>query len=301
MKHYYLTLITLILAFGMSAQTTGQLVNFSLEFIGYNADSQAEIALIATPDFTETNGNSADMGCVLRITGAAGAAIQTGNPAFVNDAVGFPTPIPEYPIPKSEWDIQPITLAGMPAGDQAYQIIRTPGVTNVFFDAVAGTPITLAVFKVYNGVALAPPTSGSIILLKNSDPLVIGNGSGYSNFFNINYPGLAGGTIDLYPGDPAPGDDGFAPAFSAINFATLGTPDIELKGIEIYPNPTRDFVSIKGFSGLKNIEIVNITGQRVQHVENAPDHIDMSNLQSGVYFMKIITDNGFAIKKIVKQ
>ncbi|PHS07569.1 MAG: hypothetical protein COA88_08580, partial [Kordia sp.] len=89
----------------MNAQTTGQLMDFSLSYIGNNADGQAEIALIATPDFTQTNGNSADMGCVIRITGAAGAVIIEGNSAFVNDLVGAFPGTPEYLIPAAEWSI----------------------------------------------------------------------------------------------------------------------------------------------------------------------------------------------------
>ncbi|NQY30970.1 MAG: T9SS type A sorting domain-containing protein, partial [Flavobacteriaceae bacterium] len=290
MKHFYITFTTIILAFSMNAQTTGQLMDLSLSFIGYNSDSQAEIALIATPDFTESNGNSADMGCVIRISGSANAAIVPGNSAFVNDGVGFPA-VYEYAIPSSEWDIQQITLAGMPAGDQAYQIIRTPGTTNVLFDTTAGAPIILAVFKVYNNVSLAPPTSGSITLLKNSDALVAANGSGYSDFLNINFPGLSGGTIDLYPGNPTPGDDGFTPAFSTIDFATLSAPKSTLVGVEVYPNPTNRSVTINGISTPKNVTVLNITGQQVQYIENADDTIDMSSLQAGVYFMKITTEN----------
>jgi len=301
MKHFYLTITTLILAFSMNAQTTGQLMDFSLSYIGNNADGQAEIALIATPDFTQTNGNSADMGCVIRITGAAGAVIIEGNSAFVNDLVGAFPGTPEYLIPAAEWSIVKVALAGMPAGDQAYQIIRTPGATNVFFDTTTGSPIILAVFKVYNGVGPTPPTAGSITLLKNSDPLVSGSGGGNSNFLNINFPGFTGGTIDLYPGDPTPGDDGFTPAFSTINFALLSTSNHKLEGIEIFPNPTKDVVYIKGLDAIKNVELFSITGQRVQYIENADDSIDINGLQAGLYFMKITTENGSTIKKVVKK
>lgn len=301
MKHFYLTFAIIILAFSMNAQTTGQLMDFSLSYIGNNADGQAEIALIATPDFTLTNGNSADMGCVIKIDGTGEAAITLPpSSPFVNDAVGFPA-MPEYAIPAGEWSIEAIALTGLLANEQAYQITRTPGASNIFFHATAGSPIIMAVFKMYNGVDPIPPTSGSITLLKNSDSSVVGNAGGYSNFLNINYPGLSGGTIDLYPADPSPGDDGFTPAFSTIDFAVLSTSEATLKGVDVYPNPSKGLVSISGISTTKNVEVINITGQQVKYIENADDSIDMSSLQAGVYFMKITADNKFAIKKIVKE
>jgi len=52
---------------------------------------------------------------------------------------------------------------------------------------------------------------------------------------------------------------------------------------------------------LQSIELFTITGQRVNSTKISIDKVDMSNLQTGVYFMKITSANGVATKRIVKQ
>ena len=74
-------------------------MNYSLNHIGTNANGNLEMALVATPDFTETNGNSSDIGVVVVLTGGA-YLINT----FENDCVPGPPPtgtVCDYAIPKA--------------------------------------------------------------------------------------------------------------------------------------------------------------------------------------------------------
>ena len=52
---------------------------------------------------------------------------------------------------------------------------------------------------------------------------------------------------------------------------------------------------------MKSIEITSITGEIVKELvlNNNKTTIDLSSFSSGIYFAKIITDKGSAIKKIV--
>ena len=85
------------MSIGLNAQT----MNYSLNHIGTNANGNLEMVLVATPDFTETNGNSSDMGVVVVLSGGA-YLINT----FENDCVAGPPPtgtVCDYAIPKVEW------------------------------------------------------------------------------------------------------------------------------------------------------------------------------------------------------
>ncbi len=73
----------------------------------------------------------------------------------------------------------------------------------------------------------------------------------------------------------------------------------------VYPNPANDVLQ---FSNPNNIEISSISitdsiGKTVLTLNVAPNSntIDISNLQSGVYFVKFTTDNKSVVKKIIKN
>jgi len=79
--------------------------------------------------------------------------------------------------------------------------------------------------------------------------------------------------------------------------------------IDIYPNPTKDYLNIvfnKNVSGLKTIEMVNITGETVYN-KNIGSlsgilnyEIDISEYNSGVYFVIIRSDMFSEVHKISK-
>jgi len=74
----------------------------------------------------------------------------------------------------------------------------------------------------------------------------------------------------------------------------------------IYPNPAKSFVEISSdkFS-ISKIEIMDISGKQVDILNNISENdvnIDISELQNGIYFIKISTlKNSVIIKKFVKE
>lgn len=70
--------------------------------------------------------------------------------------------------------------------------------------------------------------------------------------------------------------------------------------ISIYPNPTNGIFSVEA-DNMESIEITSITGEIIKQlvVNNNKTTIDLTSFSSGIYFAKIITDKGSAIKKIV--
>ena len=72
--------------------------------------------------------------------------------------------------------------------------------------------------------------------------------------------------------------------------------------VNLYPNPTSGVISIQNNSALpiENVEFYSITGQKV--LTSTSTQIDLSALNSGVYFIKLIAEEGTSItKKVVKQ
>jgi hypothetical protein len=80
-------------------------------------------------------------------------------------------------------------------------------------------------------------------------------------------------------------------------------------GINVYPNPAIDyiFVSLISFTELKSFDafIFNSYGQQLAAYHNLNSSrknlLDLGNIKKGIYFLRIITDKGFASKKIIIQ
>ena len=70
-------------------------------------------------------------------------------------------------------------------------------------------------------------------------------------------------------------------------------------GLMIYPNPTSGDLNIN-VEAMKRITIVNTLGQIVYDHEANGDNavVDMSQYQTGMYVVRIVTDNGVAVKRI---
>ena len=72
---------------------------------------------------------------------------------------------------------------------------------------------------------------------------------------------------------------------------------------DIYPNPTNGNIVVKG-ENLNMVEVYNLCGQKVLSVEaNSNDvNVNISNLTSGVYMVRIVDNNGNAtVNKVVKR
>ncbi|WP_339888914.1 T9SS type A sorting domain-containing protein [uncultured Flavobacterium sp.] len=71
----------------------------------------------------------------------------------------------------------------------------------------------------------------------------------------------------------------------------------------LYPNPVKDVLNIqsKDNTTINSIEIYNTLGQVVLAVPNAISTVDVSNLQSGNYFVKVNTDLGVSNTKFIKE
>lgn len=81
----------------------------------------------------------------------------------------------------------------------------------------------------------------------------------------------------------------------------LSNSDFEKHDVSISPNPATDNINIKLSNGdkLLNVIVYSITGQQVYRGTNS-SRINISNLNSGIYVVEILTEQGSSIKRIVK-
>lgn len=62
---------------------------------------------------------------------------------------------------------------------------------------------------------------------------------------------------------------------------------------EIYPNPVKDVLHLKGdLMTIQNVQVVTLSGGIVLNFSNAKEKLDLSTLSSGVYILKIQAKNG---------
>ena len=71
----------------------------------------------------------------------------------------------------------------------------------------------------------------------------------------------------------------------------------------VYPNPVNDKLYIETEVEIEEVSIFDIYGRRqeLSAVSCQPSAIDVSNLNSGVYFVKIVTENGEVVKRFIKK
>ncbi len=72
-------------------------------------------------------------------------------------------------------------------------------------------------------------------------------------------------------------------------------------GVSIYPNPATDMISITTSENIQRVEIFNMQGQLVKAESGAVNNISVKDLANGLYTLKLTTDNGTSIHKIIKK
>jgi hypothetical protein len=97
----------------------------------------------------------------------------------------------------------------------------------------------------------------------------------------------------------------FAPVLS-VNHNVITSIDEDLADISstllIYPNPTTGSVFVKSLSGnIREIQLLNISGNVIQRYDINTFSIDLSDLSSGIYLIKVTTDEGVAVERVLKN
>jgi len=88
---------------------------------------------------------------------------------------------------------------------------------------------------------------------------------------------------------------------------TLSTQDFELKNIAIFPNPSTGVFNIStGNKAIDKVEVYDVTGKVVLSLNdfsaaNSQTALDLRGVSSGIYFVKISSENQNTVKRIIKN
>ena len=93
------------------------------------------------------------------------------------------------------------------------------------------------------------------------------------------------------------------PTLSANITSILGLEDTLLKSsISLYPNPVNNKLHIKTNNiKLEEATLYNILGKTIKNVKLDHKMVDFSGINSGVYLLKITTDKGTFVERIIKK
>ena len=148
-------------------------------------------------------------------------------------------------------------------------------------------PLQIAMINNYSNSFLASDNAGNIYL---------------SGTYSARKAIIGGDTLHVNPDDPG------ATIFTAKYYPNINCDTSTLSSsynqvineLSLYPNPTIKSIAISSLYKIETVAIFNLLGQSLfnQHYNSPKVEIDISNLPSGVYFVRI---NGIEVKKIVKQ
>ena len=76
-----------------------------------------------------------------------------------------------------------------------------------------------------------------------------------------------------------------------------------MNGISVYPLPTENFINIDIPEELtiSKITVLDMTGRVMAAYNHFKDRIDLRAFPAGIYLLRIETDKGSAIRKIIKR
>ncbi|PVW16426.1 T9SS type A sorting domain-containing protein [Marixanthomonas spongiae] len=99
---------------------------------------------------------------------------------------------------------------------------------------------------------------------------------------------------------PPPFVEGWA---AYLDDLVLGTNDVAQSTVSFYPNPVNDVLHLNTTETIDSVAIYTITGQEVFNVDFNDNNtqVNVSSLSSGVYLVKVNSNNTVETLKVVKQ
>ncbi len=112
--------------------------------------------------------------------------------------------------------------------------------------------------------------------------------------FNENHEGWSGGFSSL---DNGGGIYKYVGTFLSVDEAAAA------QNIACFPNPTNDLLQVQAQSQIQEVRIVNFLGQEIERIAGGANYmtLDLSDMQSGIYFVEVNAVNGKQTVKVVKR
>lgn len=98
-------------------------------------------------------------------------------------------------------------------------------------------------------------------------------------------------------------DKAEGPAIIEITSDVLNVDENQFKSFVVYPNPVKDLLNLSLGEKIFNVEIYNLLGQRMvtKTVDAAQVQMDLSDLSSGSYLVKVVSEKETKTIKVLKQ
>ncbi len=86
-----------------------------------------------------------------------------------------------------------------------------------------------------------------------------------------------------------------------VNTTNLSTDDFLASNVKVYPNPARDFITVESNTvQLSSVSVFDVLGKNVLTQNKLTNNrIDVSSLVSGIYFVKINSEDATTTRKII--
>jgi len=87
-------------------------------------------------------------------------------------------------------------------------------------------------------------------------------------------------------------------------FALLSTGNFAKDAsVQVYPNPAKNTLTVKADSNIQSLQLYDIQGRLLQTnlVNDTLQLLDISSRTSGLYFIKVTTDKGVSVEKVIKE
>lgn len=131
------------------------------------------------------------------------------------------------------------------------------------------------------------------------------NGGAINSGGIMEYNPLNGTPTNMHSLTSANGIKPMNNALAIVDFNALSVDDniLEDLNISIYPNPVSDYLSIdnSGDMNIQKIDLFNTNGQLI-YSSNSIESINLSAIESGIYFVQLRIDSGRILtKKILKE
>ena len=123
------------------------------------------------------------------------------------------------------------------------------------------------------------------------------------NAYNMNYSynyideivlDYAGAVVPAYSSN----DENVTTEGEEYDNAPRGVEDATLSNLNIYPNPTTGTLNLSAIA--QRVEVYSQIGSLMAVYENV-NQINISNLSDGIYFVRVTTTDGVAVRKVVKR
>ena len=85
----------------------------------------------------------------------------------------------------------------------------------------------------------------------------------------------------------------------------VGTNNISTEKVDIFPNPSKDWINVQihNLSAFEQVELFDLNGQLLhsQSIQSANTKLQINDLASAVYFLKLSGNKGVLTRKILVQ